>query len=236
MDLQGKKVEKVDIVPTSDLTKEFIITGDEPFGSIIFASSKMNPPTLKGFTTVKAYTLRTNIEKGLTIKDIKRINGSLSVQVLTIQGMATSILHDIDLPDLEYVGGNFNISALNDDVPTNPVKVDKLKEIGGSFTLYIHNSQKDFSFLNMKKLETIGTLSISPRTASSLDKLDIKEIFPSLSQLSNVTIRNFSNLYNFSSFKKFIDDGIITKWAVYTCGARPTLQEMKDSPTGDFTK
>lgn len=236
LNLQGKKVEKVDIVPTSDLTKEFIITGDEPFGSIIFASSKMNPPTLKGFTTVKAYTLQTNIEKGLTIKDIKRINGSLSVQVLTIQGMATSILHDIDLPDLEYVGGNFNISALNDDVPTNPVKVDKLKEIGGSFTLYIHNSQKDFSFLNMKKLETIGTLSIRPRTASSLDKLDIKEIFPSLSQLSNVTIRNFSNLYNFSSFKKFIDDGIITKWAVYTCGARPTLQEMKDSPTGDFTK
>ncbi len=236
LNLQGKKVGKVDIAPTDDLTKEFIISGDEPFGSITFSSAKMNPPTLIGFTTVETYILQTNIEEGLTIKNIKRINDNLSIQYRTIQGMATSILHDIDLPDLEYVGGDFRISALNNDVPTNPVKVPKLKEIGGRFTLYVHNSQKDFSFLNMEKLETIGIFSISARTTSSINKLDIKEIFPSLSRLSNVTISSFPKLYDFSSFKKFIDDGIISKWAVYSCGARPTLQEMKDSPTGDFTK
>ncbi|MEY8686648.1 hypothetical protein AB9N12_11125 [Bacteroides sp. AN502(2024)] len=235
LNLQGKKVGKVDIASTDDLTKEFIISGDEPFGSITFSSAKMNPPTLRGFTTVESYILQTNIEKGLAIKNIKRINGHLSVQYRTIQGMATSILHDIDLPDLEYVGGNFSISALNNNVPTNPVKVPKLKEIGGSFTLYVHNSQKDFSFLKMENLETIGTFSITSRTTSSINKLDIKEIFPSISQLSNVTISDFPELYDFSSFKKFIDDGIITKWKVYGCGAKPTLQQMKESQDGNFT-
>ena len=237
LNLQGKIVREVDIAPTDDSTKEFIITGNEPFGSITFSSAGMEPPTLKGFTTVDSYTLQTNIERNLTIKDIKRINGDLFVQVRTIQGMATSILYDIHFPDLEYVGKSFSIDALNKDVPTESFEAPKLKEIGGAFTLYVHDSQTDFSFFNMEKLETIGgQLQIRAKTKNSpISKLDIKEIFPSLEQFSNIQIWNFAKLYDFSSFKKFIDNGIITKWSVTNCGAKPKLQEMKDSETGDFT-
>lgn len=238
LNLQGKKVGKVDIA-AKEPEKEFIITGEEPFGSITFSSASMNPPTLKGFTTVENYTLQTNIEEGLTIKDIKHINGNLSVQYRTIQGMATSVLHDIHLPDLEYVGGDISISALNADVPTEPFEFPQLKEIGGSLTLYIHNSQKDFSFIKMDKLETIGgQFSIQPKTSSSIAKLNIKEIFPNLNHVSKVRIWNFKNLYDFSSFHSFIKDGITTGWQVYNCGLggfKPSLQDMKDSQDGDFT-
>lgn len=234
LNLKGKKVGEVDIMPTDDLTKKFIIEGDEPFGSIAFSSAKMAPPTLKGFTTVENYDLETNIEEGLTINGIKRVNGNLYVRVRNIQGMAIDILHDIHFPDLEYVENIFSISALNYDVPTEPVEAPKLKKIG-NFTLYVHQSQTDFSFLKMESLETINTLTIRARTTSSIEKLNIKEIFPHLNQLSKVQIWKFPNLYDFSSFKKFIDDGIITQWAVYYCGAKPTLEDMKNSPTGDFT-
>lgn len=237
LDLQGKIVGKVDIAPTDDPTKKIIITGNEPFGSITFSSADMEPPTLKGFTTVESYTLLTNIERNLTIKDIKRINGDLLVQYRTIQGMATSILYDIHFPDLEYVGESFNIRALNKDVPTESFEAPKLKEIGGAFELSVHDSQTDFSFFNMKKLETIGgLLKIKAKTKKSpISKLDIKKIFPSLKQFSDIQIWNFAKLYDFSSFKEFIDNGMITQWGVINCGANPKLQEMKDSPTGDFT-
>lgn len=121
LNLQGKKVGKVQI-GAGDSTKEFIITGDEPFSSISFTSTNMNPPTLKGFTTVEDYNLGTNIERNLIIKDIKRINGNLTVSYPSA-GIANSVLHDIHLPDLEYVGGNISISALNADVPTDPSKL-----------------------------------------------------------------------------------------------------------------
>lgn len=238
LNLQGKKVGKVQI-GAGDSTKEFIITGDEPFSSISFTSTNMNPPTLKGFTTVEDYNLGTNIERNLIIKDIKRINGNLTVSYPSA-GIANSVLHDIHLPDLEYVGGNISISALNADVPTDPFEAPELKEIGGNLTLYVHNSQEDFSFLQMKNLETIGgQFSMQPKISSSIAKLDIKEIFPYLKHLGKVRIWNFKSLYDFSSFHDFIKEGITTGWQVYNCGLggyKPSLQEMKDSPTGDFTK
>ncbi|QIU97310.1 hypothetical protein [Bacteroides faecium] len=236
LNLQGKKVGKVQI-GADDSTKEFIITGDEPFGSITFTSKNMNPPTLKGFTTVEDYNLGTNIESNLIIKDVKRINGKLWVSYPSM-GTATNILHDIHLPTLEYVG-NIDISSLGVDVVSDELDAPNLQTIGsGGIYLNVHNEQPDFSFIKMKNIEKIeGQLYIKARSSnkSQINKLDIKEIFPKLKELTNVYIWGFPKLYDYSSFKEFIDNGMITTWKVTYCGYKPTLQQMKDSPTGDFT-
>lgn len=236
LNLQGKKVGKVQI-GADDSTKEFIITGDEPFGSITFTSKNMNPPTLKGFTTVEDYILGTNIESNLIIKDVKRINGNLKISYPSM-GTVTNILKDIHFPTLEYVKG-LDIDILGEKVVSDELDAPNLQTIGSDgIYLNVHNEQPDFSFIKMENLEKIeGQLYIKARSSnkSQINKLDIKEIFPKLKELTNVYIWGFPKLYDYSSFKEFIDNGMITTWKVTSCGAKPTLQDMKNSPTGDFT-
>lgn len=235
LNLQGKKVENVQI-GADDPTKEFIITGDDPFGSIVFTSKSMNPPTLKGFTTVRNYTLNTNIERNLIIKDVKRINGKLNVSYPSM-GIVTDILYDIHLPNLEYAG-EIDISTLGAKVVSEELDAPNLQTIGsGGIYLNVHNEQPDFSFIKMKNIEYIeGQLYIKARSSnkSPINELDIKKIFPKLKKLTNVYIWGFPKLFNYSSFKEFINNDMITTWKVSLCGAKPNLEDMKNT-NGDFT-
>lgn len=237
LDVQGKAIGTVrfEYAKGEDTSKQVNITGSEPFGSIVFGAKQMDPPTVKGFTTVENYSLSSNIQEGLTIKGIKHINGNLTVKYFGEQGMPTDALGDIHLPDLEYAGSvdvnlNVNIKATAFDAP-NLKTIEK-----DIYFSDLYDLQTDFSYIKMPELQTIGALRFTGSWSgnSKIDEIDINKLFPNLENSNSVTIENFPRLYNFSSFKKFITNGKIEKWDIYGCGYDPSLQEMKES-TGDFS-
>lgn len=224
LDATGKTIGKLTISPNG--TDQFTLTGKDPFGDIEFANNNQAPlPILVGITTVGNYSIRT-ARNSLSLDGVKKITGSLSTSPVTM-----NILDELLLPDLESVG-SIKTHLGSNGVATH-LSAPKLTEVTESLALTIHTNQTDLSYINLPALSKVGgELNIAGKTTSQQTITQIN-CFPKLNSAGEVTIKGFKKLFNFSPFKPFVDQ--VNKWTVTNCGFNPTLQQMKDSPTGDFS-
>ncbi len=224
LDATGKNIGKLIITPSG--TAQFTLTGKDSFGDIEFANNNQAPlPILNGITTVANYSIKT-ARTSVSLDGVKKITGSLTTSAVT-----ADILSELVLPDLESVG------SIKTHMGSNGVavslKAPKLTTVTGNLALTVYTSQPDLSYIDLPELTTVGgELNISGKTTSqqTITRIDC---FPKLSSVAEVYIKGFKKLYNFSPFKPLIEQ--VSKWTVTSCGFNPTLQQMKDSPTGDFS-
>lgn len=224
LDATGKTIGKFVITPNG--TDQLTLTGKETFGDIEFANNNQAPlPILVGINTIANYSIRT-ARSSVSLDGVKKITGSLSTSPITM-----NILDELLLPDLESVG-SIKTHLGSNGIATR-LNAPKLTEVTGSLALTVNTSQADLSYINLPVLSKVGgELNIAGKTTSQQTITQIN-CFPKLSSVGEVTIKGFKKLFNFSPFKPMI--GQVSKWTVTYCGSNPTLQEMKDSPTGDFS-
>lgn len=224
LDATGKTIEKLTISPNG--TDQFTLTGKDTFGDIEFANNNQAPlPILVGINTIANYSIRT-ARGSVSLDGVKAITGSLSTNPVTM-----NVLDELLLPDLESVG-SIKTHLGSNGVATR-LNAPKLTEVTGSLALTVNTSQADLSYINLPVLSKVGgELNIAGKTTSQQTITQIN-CFPKLSSVGEVTIKGFKKLFNFSPFKPMIEQ--VSKWTVTYCGSNPTLQQMKDSPTGDFS-
>lgn len=224
LDAIGKTIGKFVITPNG--TDQFTLTGKDTFGDIEFANNNQAPlPILVGINTIANYSIRT-ARGSASLDGVKAITGSLSTNPVTM-----NVLDELLLPDLESVG-SIKTHLGSNGVATR-LNAPKLTEVTGSLALTVNTSQADLSYINLPVLSKVGgELNIAGKTTSQQTITQIN-CFPKLSSVGEVTIKGFKKLFNFSPFKPMIEQ--VSKWTVTYCGSNPTLQQMKDSPTGDFS-
>ncbi|WP_294079823.1 receptor [Proteiniphilum sp. UBA5384] len=224
LDASSKGIEELIITPIG--TTQFTLTGNETFGNIEFANIDQAPlPILNGINTLDNYSIKTE-RSFISLDGIKKITGSL-----TISATRFGVLDELVLPDLESVG-NLK-SHLGSSSISISLKAPKLTTVTGNLDLTVYTDQPDLSYIVLPELTTVGgALNISGKLNSQQNITQI-DCFPKLSSVKDIDIRGFRQLYDFSPFKSLIDH--VNLWTVRNCGFNPTLQQMKDSPTGDFS-
>ena len=99
----------------------------------------------------------------------------------------------------------------------------------------IEKTVTDLSYLNFKSLESVEFLEMYGSRNTNITSLE--DLLPKLKSSNRISIRLFTALYDFSLFKDIADAMTEdAQWYVRTCGpGTVTLQQMKESATGDFT-
>lgn len=186
-------------------------------------SQDINYPKQRVFSTFASLTVTTPLTN-VEIPDIKQVTGELS-----FQSTANVTLESVSMPDLETVG-NFNTG--NDNKRCNFPKLTKV-----STRLYINIGKvvTDLSYLNFKSLESVEFLEMYGNRNTNITSL--KDIFAKIKSSNRISIRLFTALYDFSLFKDIADarQKIPNGTYVIVVPGTVTLQQMKESETGNFT-
>lgn len=106
-----------------------------------------------------------------------------------------------------------------------------LSRVGGN-GLVIECSSATIETISFPSLSTIdGHLYIFGGRVPPVKNKNVKHLsFPNLEHASKVTISQFTNMLDFSTFEKLVTSGSVNEenWSVTSCGYNPTYQDMKE--------
>ena len=133
------------------------------------------------------------------------------------------------MPDLETVG---KFATGNDNKRCNFPKLTRVTE---RLYINIEKTVTDLSYLNFKSLESVEFLEMYGSRNTNITSLE--DLLPKLKSSNRISIRLFTALSDLSLFKDIADAMTEdAQWYVRTWGpGTVTLQQMKESATGDFT-
>lgn len=180
IDVRGMNIKELSV--ERDAVKGLKITGDKVFKGTLSVSgdnSKNSPiffPELVGFEEVDSLYLGSYISRitDMQIKGIKKINKGFKIP--------NNNLKNLEMPDLEEVGGEFVINHLA-QVETPIQTFPKLRKVGGSFR--VETNSRAIHTLSFPELIAVGgDLTLGTGLAQSYGNADLSTVnFPKLTTI-----------------------------------------------------
>jgi hypothetical protein len=210
VNITGKDVGVLKLTGAAIQTK---IVGDNEFSGLLSLeppsnNSELRFPELNGLSEIDSLYVNSSSLYNLHVKGIRKVRKGIYLY------STSSALRELSMPDMEEIGGNATISftsMVNTADDMDSIKLDKLKSVGGNFTLAINT--RTAKVLHCPELETVkGYFNLSASYDYSAGSSNyrgfevlnfplLKSIGEKLTIHSGSTSRTNTKLLNLDGFK-----------------------------------